>query len=253
MISTKQGVEVAPGLYEVRTPTGTYIVPEGPQGSRPAIVSRIEKRSETDKGIMVGEAPSSHGNGTSTHTSTHTSTQTITLAMADYIEILLQKIQTHNPEVHAKAFPWYRSFAPRTMAKDLAHKTIDQLKYYLSQPPTSLPAQFTSPEPRTYITKDQVPPGYYALTSDKDGEIDFYRVKESKAGNLYVQVQASDAFHFVPNGSATILPCIAEDPRAASILYGHTIGSCGVCNRTLTDAESLAAGIGPICRTKLGW
>jgi hypothetical protein len=31
------------------------------------------------------------------------------------------------------------------------------------------------------------------------------------------------------------------------VRYGMLIGKCGVCGRTLTDEESRANGIGPVC------
>ena len=34
-------------------------------------------------------------------------------------------------------------------------------------------------------------------------------------------------------------------------LYGHESGKCSVCHRPLTDAKSLALGIGPICLKRL--
>lgn len=39
-------------------------------------------------------------------------------------------------------------------------------------------------------------------------------------------------------------------PYEAMIRYGQEIGACGHCGRDLTNEESRAAGIGPICRNK---
>ena len=50
-----------------------------------------------------------------------------------------------------------------------------------------------------------------------------------------------------------VLDKIAVDPQAASVRYGHEIGACGVCGRTLTDSDSRERGIGPICAAKMGW
>ena len=44
-----------------------------------------------------------------------------------------------------------------------------------------------------------------------------------------------------------ILQTIAADDEALA-RYGRETGTCGVCHRTLTDPESVALGIGPICR-----
>lgn len=46
------------------------------------------------------------------------------------------------------------------------------------------------------------------------------------------------------------LTIIAADPLAASQAYGKLTSRCGVCGRHLEDAESVAFGIGPVCRAK---
>lgn len=43
------------------------------------------------------------------------------------------------------------------------------------------------------------------------------------------------------------------DPKAAAKAYGIETGVCCICNATLTNKESIEAGIGPICATKFGW
>ena len=46
-----------------------------------------------------------------------------------------------------------------------------------------------------------------------------------------------------------ILGAIAQDSDALA-RYGRELGFCGVCGRELTDEESRAIGIGPVCRAK---
>jgi len=46
---------------------------------------------------------------------------------------------------------------------------------------------------------------------------------------------------------------LAADPQGAAIAYGKMNGACAICNRTLTDAESVARGIGPVCAENFGW
>ena len=43
---------------------------------------------------------------------------------------------------------------------------------------------------------------------------------------------------------------IMADPREAMAEYGKLTGTCGMCGRRLEDEESVAIGIGPICRNK---
>jgi hypothetical protein len=46
---------------------------------------------------------------------------------------------------------------------------------------------------------------------------------------------------------------VAADPGAAAKAYGLQVGECSCCGRELTDAESIKAGIGPVCATKYGF
>lgn len=46
---------------------------------------------------------------------------------------------------------------------------------------------------------------------------------------------------------------ISKDPKAAAIAYGKKFGLCAICHRDLTDEESVARGIGPVCAGRMGW
>jgi hypothetical protein len=46
---------------------------------------------------------------------------------------------------------------------------------------------------------------------------------------------------------------VSKDPKGATLKYGQLTGQCGCCGRTLTDPDSIAAGIGPICAGNFGW
>ena len=45
----------------------------------------------------------------------------------------------------------------------------------------------------------------------------------------------------------------ASDPEAAAVAFGQKFGACSICGRELTDADSIARGIGPICAERMGW
>jgi hypothetical protein len=98
-----------------------------------------------------------------------------------------------------------------------------------------------------------VPAGHYAIVDPTDGTTKFYRVGRPTegrwAGYLFLDVQASDTYYPIRNAAtkAAILATIAQDAHGALVRYGQALGVCGVCSRTLTDAASIAAGIGPIC------
>ena len=47
------------------------------------------------------------------------------------------------------------------------------------------------------------------------------------------------------------LRAILKDPLEAMVAYGKLTGTCGKCGRLLEDEESVAAGIGPICASKM--
>lgn len=101
-----------------------------------------------------------------------------------------------------------------------------------------------------------IPAGRYAVRGT-DGVVKFYKIDkptEGKwAGWTFVKIIAGSEEHPVRNRSARIgiLAAILVDVRGASALYGREIGACGVCGRQLTDEESRARGIGPICNEKL--
>lgn len=101
------------------------------------------------------------------------------------------------------------------------------------------------------------PQGRYAILDD--GVTKFYKVDvptEGKwTGYVFVKVQASDDFHNIRGREARehIVNEIAKDPEAAMLLYGRELGKCGHCGRTLTDEDSRARGIGPICAGKVAF
>jgi hypothetical protein len=49
---------------------------------------------------------------------------------------------------------------------------------------------------------------------------------------------------------AAVLAAMA-DPLASAVAYGKKFGRCAVCHRELSDPESIARGIGPICQDRL--
>lgn len=125
-----------------------------------------------------------------------------------------------------------------------------------------LPNKVTAPIAAAPASADvEVPAGRYAVDTN-DGAVNtlaFYKVDRPTegrwAGYVFVKLMQSDAEQRLSReASAAILAKIAEaGPAEASARYGHEIGECGVCGRTLTNDESRAYGIGPDCRKKHGW
>jgi hypothetical protein len=116
------------------------------------------------------------------------------------------------------------------------------------------------PKPFNHQFAD-IPEGKYALhgyAADSDTPtIKFYEVsrpdKGQWAGATFVNELASDD-RYPRKGQVgkRILAEIQQDIAGAFALYGQEIGVCGVCGRTLTDEESRARGIGPVCFKKVG-
>lgn len=102
-----------------------------------------------------------------------------------------------------------------------------------------------------------VPAGHYAVIRDE--KTVFVRVDrplEGKwAGRVFVSLQHGDDYTNMSRAAGnTILGQIQQQGvLECSTRYGREIGRCGVCHRTLTNAESRDAGIGPVCREKSGW
>lgn len=49
------------------------------------------------------------------------------------------------------------------------------------------------------------------------------------------------------------IEAVCADPEKAAVAYGVMTGACSCCGRELTDPDSVARGIGPICASKYGW
>lgn len=49
----------------------------------------------------------------------------------------------------------------------------------------------------------------------------------------------------------TLIDRVLADPMAAVVRYGTELGICGVCERDLTNEDSRAAGIGPVCAKRM--
>lgn len=104
---------------------------------------------------------------------------------------------------------------------------------------------------------------YYAVESER--QLTFLRITRTKQGMTFVdQIVGGGAGmdsnpqprgRVLTNGQylgtfENLYRAVVADPEAAMVRFGHEIGRCGYCGRTLTDEESRAAGIGPVCRTR---
>ena len=53
--------------------------------------------------------------------------------------------------------------------------------------------------------------------------------------------------------AAERIVAVSSDPAQAAIAYGKKFGACSICGRALTDSDSIARGIGPICAENYGF
>ncbi|QHB37779.1 hypothetical protein I5G63_gp038 [Mycobacterium phage Imvubu] len=148
---------------------------------------------------------------------------------------------------------WY---APLT--KDGASKLISWL---FDLTPGSPKADAELPVTGDRPSAEVVPAGRYAIDTE-DGAVNataFYKVDrptEGKwAGFVFVKLMVSDDEQRMSRaaGDAILRKIAAVGAEAAAARYGHELGECGLCGRTLTNDESRARGIGPICAAKAGW
>lgn len=108
---------------------------------------------------------------------------------------------------------------------------------------------------------DVVPAGRYAIDTRLGAinETAFYRVDRPTegrwAGRVFVKlITGGDEHRLSWRDTTIVLQRIADaGAQGASLRYGQEIGECGVCGRQLTNDESRAAGIGPVCRDKMAW
>lgn len=117
----------------------------------------------------------------------------------------------------------------------------------------------------TQVTTGQttldVPQGRYGLLEPVTKHVAvpdrwrFYQVDRPTgrwAGYTFVSALASDDKHPIRDRARrqAILERIAENPAKAARDYGQQTGRCGVCNRLLTDPESISRGMGSICAAR---
>lgn len=103
-----------------------------------------------------------------------------------------------------------------------------------------------------------VPDSKYALVREgsTDDQTVFYEVRSGRKGK-WTGFQFLDRLVGAPGdwrrtpvkGTAkkNIIAEIAVSPKAAAARYGKEFTACGVCNSPLSDLESMALGIGPVC------
>lgn len=142
-----------------------------------------------------------------------------------------------------------RADHPRPTAEQ-ASAWIGELKERKASNPITAP-------PKSRGGLPSVAAGRYALTAE-DGPTMFYKVDRPSEGKFagwtfvkWVRESGYESALKKPQAEQ-VLAKIAESPLDALVAYGRETGVCGACGRRLTDPESVAAGIGPVCAAKIG-
>lgn len=104
----------------------------------------------------------------------------------------------------------------------------------VAPPPAAPTSQFAAPE---VVTE-----GFYAL------EDDIYKVIPSRTGGRFyaMRLEPNGKFQYAKGAIYNITPEMRLTLDSAKA-FGHKTGRCGCCGRELTNPDSIAAGIGPIC------
>ena len=128
----------------------------------------------------------------------------------------------------------------------------------------SLAEQVTSVLPESGIDLGALVKGYYAVP-DGDTRLKLCVRRPGKNSRWYGWTFVDDGGAYgrrktygkqAPDGLykgavQDQLAAIIADPLEAMVAYGKLTGTCGKCGRILEDEESVAAGIGPICASKM--
>lgn len=70
------------------------------------------------------------------------------------------------------------------------------------------------------------------------------------SGNLYAKELVDGSFQYVAGAARTLARQGRKLTLEEAKAYGALYGTCCVCGRTLSDEDSIAAGIGPVCATR---
>lgn len=168
----------------------------------------------------------------------------LSVATEKAINFLVSLSSSRTPHVAEKVI---RDWAATVHWKVVSTK-IDELK--------AMPVVTTATGPAR--PAQEIPAGRYAVTGE-EGQTVFVRIDRPTEGEwkgrTFVKVQAGSDLHRVSRSTSFALQnkILADGIKEAMLRYGREIGACGACGRTLTDEASREAGIGPVCRGKLGW
>lgn len=116
----------------------------------------------------------------------------------------------------------------------------------------------TPAAPLAVVSTEDLIEGRYAV--EFEGKLRFFKIDMPSSGRwvgyTFVKEQAGDEewpVRQTARRNGVIAAIKTQGVKASALLYGTELGHCGICGRTLTDEDSRARGIGPVCAEKTGW
>ena len=162
-----------------------------------------------------------------------------------------------------------RALAVETLGEEEAQKHLDALRAEHPRPTQGqASAWITELKDRKAANPITAPPkargglpsvaaGRYAVPGEA-GDERLYKVERPTSGRFagytFVTWLREDGYEtpLTKHQAEIVLGKIAVNPLDALVAYGLSTGTCGVCSRKLTNPESIAEGIGPVCAAKAG-
>lgn len=89
------------------------------------------------------------------------------------------------------------------------------------------------------------------IVPDKGADL-YYQVVTSESGHRYAKKfdRYSNTYQYSPGGIRVVSAKGRKITLSEAMEFGKAVGKCVCCGRTLTNPDSIKAGIGPICASK---
>lgn len=146
--------------------------------------------------------------------------------IAFLIKLLAEKIE--DPAKSLAAITWVQE---HKLSKATASAKIDE---YMKLPSVR----------KAFSSTPELDEGMYKV----DGEI--FKVYHTQAGHIATKQLTEDGFEYTGRKPLAVIKPEHRMTLDEAKEYGKVTGTCCNCGRLLTNEESIAAGIGPICASK---
>lgn len=163
------------------------------------------------------------------------------------------RTQTQTPATEAQRNYLRTLLAQRVLPANMQHGHMDEVVEQATKRQASALIEALRMAP--YAPKDGAPsakaqPGYYVQGQDVFVVVE-NKAKTSTYAKRMVVTGRTGRWEYAPGIGRTLAGLEPLTVEVAASL-GRQHGVCMICGRTLTDPESVARGIGPICAGRLG-